>query len=130
MRPVTSFSLAAALLLLATPALAIPAVTCPGVDQSQTSTSMDDHVTQSHPLAQVFTAGLTGTLSQVDVYVKEYNGNATQNLVASIHSVSSSTPTGVVLAGPIDVGPAAIPDGAFGWVEDEDGYRHNIGESC
>ena len=23
-----------------------------------------------------------------------------------------------------------LEDGAFGWVEDEDGYRHNIGESC
>jgi hypothetical protein len=24
---------------------------------------------------------------------------------------------------------AMLKDGAFGWVEDEDGYRHNIGES-
>jgi hypothetical protein len=23
-----------------------------------------------------------------------------------------------------------LEDGAWGWVEDEDGYRHNIGESC
>ena len=23
-----------------------------------------------------------------------------------------------------------LEDGAFGWVEDHDGYRHNIGESC
>jgi hypothetical protein len=25
---------------------------------------------------------------------------------------------------------AMLEDGAFGWVEDEDGYRHNIGEGC
>jgi len=25
---------------------------------------------------------------------------------------------------------AMLEDGAFGWVEDHDGHRHNIGESC
>jgi len=118
MRPLTSLALALALvtLLVSAPARAVVIVTCPGVDQAQTASSMDDHVTQNHPLAQVFTAGRTGTLSQVDVYVKEYNSNATQNLVAAIHSVSGSTPTATVLAGPVNVAPAAVPDGSFGWV--------------
>ena len=29
-----------------------------------------------------------------------------------------------------DLFPNEIPNGAFGWVEDHDGYRHNIGERC
>jgi hypothetical protein len=83
------------------------------LDQSSSTVNSASGVTTGNEYAQLVTAGLTGTLSSVEVSALRINGT-TADLTASIRSVSGGQPSGA------DLATASVPYTsvllASGWV--------------
>ena len=94
--------------------LLAPATAGAGVpDQQQQDTSGGvTPVVPSRSFAQTFTAGITGNLDQVDLFLV---GGLTYPLTVEIQAVSGGLPNGTVLAS-ASVPAASVPDESGSWI--------------
>jgi hypothetical protein len=82
------------------------------LDQSQTSGSPGIGVGPNQSAAQIYTAGITGALTEVDLYIGEYGSGVAGPIDVSIESVTpSGQPDGTSL-----FGAAYDPSQGLGWV--------------
>lgn len=98
-------------LLLAAALLAPPAASGLGqLDQQQTTTANDITVGAGIRRAQVFKAGKTGALSEVEVFIKQLNAPA-QPLTVAIWNAAGSppVPTTAIPMASVDVPAASVP---------------------
>jgi uncharacterized repeat protein (TIGR02543 family) len=80
-------------------ALAAPAIATATLDQSQTSYTSNFNVSGFSKVAQTFTAGITGNLTEVDLYIGARSGGVGGGtLTTEIQGVASELPNGTVLA--------------------------------
>jgi Ca2+-binding RTX toxin-like protein len=111
MRPMSMAVLVSALVLLGS--LPAAAQAAPVLDQSQEDISgaafAIGQLNGPQSLAQTFTAGLSGTLDEVDLYLQPAGG--TDAITVEIRTVSANVPTNVVLA--TATIPAARVTGGF-----------------
>jgi hypothetical protein len=85
------------------------------LDQSQGAWNGGFSQYSSEQTGQIFTAGLSGVLDRVSVYLINYNYHAIGPVEASIQTVTGGLPSGTV------IGHGSIPDGSIpywpgGWV--------------
>jgi hypothetical protein len=94
--------------------LIVPSASATGtLDQSQTATSgLEVTVAASEWVAQTFTAGITGNLDQVDLFL--FRVGSPGDLTVQIQRVSGGVPSGSVLAS-TTVAQATVSD-SFTWV--------------
>ena len=76
------------------------------LDQQQLVGSGDTYVDSTQSLAQTFTAGLTGNLDRVDLFLRVLNG-PTLPMTVEIRNATADSPGGTVLASQ-SVGPSSI----------------------
>jgi hypothetical protein len=96
--------------------LIVPSASATGtLDQSQTTTSgLEVTVAASEWVAQTFTAGITGNLDQVDLFL--FRDGSPGDLTVQIQGVSGGVPSGSVLAS-TTVAQANVSDSfTFAWV--------------
>ena len=92
---------------------AAPASAAGTLDQKQETIDNYDGADNEHPLAQTFTAGLTGNLDQIDL--NWVGGNTGPAVSIEIRPTADGKPTNVVLASP-SVPAASVPNAAPAWV--------------
>lgn len=94
--------------------LIVPSASATGtLDQSQTSTSgLEVTVAASEWVAQTFTAGITGNLDQIDLFL--FRVGSPGDLTVQIRGLSGGVPSGSVLAS-ATVAEANVSD-SFTWV--------------
>ena len=80
-------------------ALVAPSVAAAGtLDQSQTATNAAVSFGQQREIAQIFTAGASGNLDQVDLYGRRNSCSGGSGLIVEIRTLSGSVPSNTVLA--------------------------------